>query len=193
MLVHTGSASTILPSPDPLHPTEPQWTCNSCGEAWSNDFVASLETKWDFAVTQAVARIRSTPDTHLLVQELEQLLSHGTQSSSAGICFSSSHYLMMKVKSHLISLYGVLASESAGGDLVLFRSLHEKRVELCTGKKQALFLVHFGTWVWEEDMCITSKICLKFFPKKLPLLGQFSIFGSKHMSSSLSLVAPFLL
>ena len=60
---------------------------------------------------------------------------------------------MMKVKSHLISLYGVLASESAGGDLVLFRSLHEKRVELCTGKKQALFLVHFwtfSTWVWAE-------------------------------------------
>ena len=121
-----------------------KWSCQSCGHSWENNFIVAYEKAWEDALDQLIGKMTNSESLEVLpeiVSDAEEFVQKGTSpGEGSSICFSSSHYFMMKIKSHLINLYGSLAKGSTN-DVTTKISLHQKRLELC-----------------KEFICVFSKV-----------------------------------
>ena len=121
-----------------------KWSCQSCGNSWENSFIVAYEKAWEDALDQLIGKMTNSESLEVLpeiVSEAEEFVQKGTSpGEGSSICFGSSHYFMMKIKSHLINLYGSLAKGSTN-DVTTKISLHQKRLELC-----------------KEFICVFSKV-----------------------------------
>ena len=105
-----------------------RWTC-SCGKAWPCEEIAALEEKVEDKINKLIAQMAGAEEKDVLwklTNDAQNLMKELTQNLQP-IRFCSTHYLMMKLKSHLITHFGSLAQTMKDQST----DFHVKRIQFC--------------------------------------------------------------